>query len=159
MRFFGRRIPTKKYIRAFIVAQLGPKPVICNRDVIGNKLYDVLQHSTNAYKTDFSTKHYDAKLRVYVSLHTFKSRGANLNETNVKNFNAFLQALIKDKMRFLLDLYVPMFGSFEKALAITREVIKIEDEDWDSDSIKKDYYRYRIKKNLPLLYKKERSKN
>jgi len=130
-------IPTKRYIRAFIITQLGPKPLMCTKDLIGNKLYDVLEHTTNEYRTDFARKHYNATVRLYISLHKFKQRGANLNETNVKNFNGFLQALIKDKMHFLLDLYVLMFGSFERALVIAREVVKIEDEDWETDSIKR----------------------
>ena len=106
--------------------------------VIGNKLYDVLQHPLNEYKTDCSNKHYNATIRLYIKLHTFRHRGANLYETNLKNFNGFIQAVIKEKMRFLLDLYVPEYNSFEKALVRTREIMKIEDEDWDTDSIKKD---------------------
>jgi hypothetical protein len=82
--------PTKKYIRAFIIAELGQKPLICTKDLIGNKLYDILQYATNERRNEFGTKRYDATIRVYISMHTFRQRGANLNETNFKNFNAFL---------------------------------------------------------------------
>ena len=152
-------IPTKKYIRAFIIAQLGEKPLMSTDHVVGNKLFDVLQRSTNEKKKDFSTKHYNSTIRVYISMHTFQHRGANLNETNVKRFNQFLQHLIKDRLRFLLDVYVPEQKGFEKALIKVRAVMNIGDEDWDSDSIKKDYYRYRLKKSLPLLYQKKSEKD
>ena len=148
-------IPTKKYIRAFIIAQLGAKPFMSTEHVIGNKLYDVLQRTGNERRSGRLNKLYECSLRVYISMHTFRQHGANLNDTNLRNFNGFVQGLIKDKIRFLLDLYVPAFGSFEKALVKAREVMKIEDEDWDSDSIKKDYYRYRVKRKMPLLYKKK----
>ena len=147
-------IPTKKYIRAFIIAQLGPKPLMSSEHVIGSVLINVLQRTCNERRTGRPNKLYDVTLRLYITMHTFRQRGVNLNESNLRNFNSFVQALIKDKMRFLLDLYVPMFGSFEKALVRVREVMQIEDEDWDSDSIKKDYYRYRLKNNMPLLYNK-----
>ncbi len=143
-------LPTKKYIKAFLIAELGEKPVLSKEHMIGSKLYDILQHSTNERKAKYSNSHYNATIRVYISKHTFRSRGANLNETNLKNFNGFIQAVIKEKMRFLLDLFVPADNSFEKA----REVMKIDEEDWDNDSIQKDYYWYRVKQR-PLLYKKE----
>lgn len=151
-------IPTKKYIRAFIITQLGEKPFMTSDHVIGNKFFDVLQRSTNERKTQFASKHYNSKIRVYISLHTFRRQGAHLNETNVKSFNRFLQHLIKDRVRFLLDIYVPEQKGFEKALTKVRDMMKIEDEDWDSDSIKKDYYRYRLKMKLPLLYQKRSDK-
>ena len=147
-------MPTKRYIRAFIIAQLGSKPVMSSDHVIGNKFTDVLQRHCNERRTEFARKHYDASLRVYVSINVFRRLGANLNETNVKNFNCFVQALIKDKVRFLLDVYVPLLGSFHAALGKVRETMGIEDDDWESDSIQKDYYRYRIKNKVPLLYKK-----
>lgn len=151
-------IPTKKYIRAFIIAQLGEKPFMTSDHLIGNKFHDVLQRSANERKAQFASKHYNAKIRVYISLHTFRRQGAHLNETNLKSFNRFLQHLIKDRIRFLLDIYVPEQKGFEKALAKVRGIMKIEDDDWDSDSIKKDYYRYRLQKNLPLLYQKHLDK-
>ncbi len=151
-------IPTKKYIRAFILAQLGEKPYMSTDHVIGCKFFDVLQRSTNERKLQFASKHYNAKIRVYITLHTFRQQGANLNETNVKSFNRFVQGLIKDRVRFLLDVYVPDSKSFERALVRVREVMKIDDEDWDSESIKKDYYRYRLKNDLPLLYQKKTDK-
>jgi len=151
-------IPTKKYIRAFIINQLGDKPFMTPDNIIGNKFFDVLERSTNERRTEFSAKHYNSKIRVYISLHTFRQRGSFLNETNVKNFNGFLQLLIKERVRFLLDFYVREYKSFEKALVEVRAVMKLNDEDWDTESIRKDYYRYRLKNNLPLLYQKSLEK-
>jgi hypothetical protein len=44
--------------------------------------------------------------------------------------------------------------SFDKSLRLVRQKLGIDDDDWEMQSIKKDYYRYRIKTGLPLLYNK-----
>lgn len=147
-------IPTKKYVKAFVFTQLGDHPRMSTDSVIGNKLFDVLQRSTNERRTEFPNKRYNCKMRVYVSLHTFRKQGANLNETNVQKFNLFCELLLKDKMRFLLDTFVALNNSFEKSLDQVREIMKIDDDDWETESIRKDYYRYRLRQKLPLLYEK-----
>lgn len=147
-------IPTKRYIKAYIVSLLGETPVMNNDHLIGSKLMDLLEHQTNEQSSRFPQRAYNSKIRVRISHYVFAHRGCNLNETNVKNFNIFVQHLVKDKVRFLLDVYTEQTGSFTKALDMVRIRMKIEEEDWDSDSIKKDYWRYRKKSGLPLFYKK-----
>lgn len=148
-------IPTKKYIRAYIIAQLGTPPVMNTEHVIGAKLFDLLQHSTNEERNQFGLLQYNDVVRVKITYHTFAQRGCNLNETNVKNFNLFLQHLIKEKMRFLLDFYIEQTGSFTTALELIREKhLLISDDDWETETIKKDYWRYRQRLGRPLLYRK-----
>ena len=40
---------------------------------------------------------------------------------------------------------------FKKNLDIVRKRMGIDIDAWDDDSMKKDYYRSRIKRNMPLL--------
>jgi hypothetical protein len=144
--YFPVDIPTKKYIRAYIYKELTKKPLLNNESLIGNKLFDLLQHHTNEQGSRITSKHYDCTIRVYVSKYVFDRRGANLNATNVKNFNLFLQHLVKLQVRFMLDLFMKQTNSITQSLAKVREEMQIDIEDWDCDSIKKDYYRWRHKK-------------
>lgn len=144
--YFPVDIPTKKYIRAFIYKELTQKPLLNNESIIGNKLHDLLQHKTNEQGSRITSKHYDCIIRVYVTKYVFKQRGANLNATNVKNFNLFMQHLVKQQVRFLLDLFMKQTGSITASLAMARKEMQIDIEDWDCESIKKDYYRWRHKK-------------
>ena len=84
-------IPTKRYIKAFLCAKYGEKPLMTTDSKIGNKLYDLLCHKTNERKKEFANKRYNSTVRPLVSYHTFKQRGANLHETNIKSFNLFVE--------------------------------------------------------------------
>ncbi len=141
-------IPTKKYIRAYIFQQLTQKPLMNNDSLIGNKLLDLLHHRVNEQGSRITCKHYDCMVRVFISKYVFKQRGANLNATNTKNFNLFLQHMVKSQVRFLLDLFMKENNSFTKSLDKVREEMQIDIEEWDSDSIKKDYYRWRHMKKF-----------
>lgn len=151
--FVPVEIPTKKYIKAYIVAQLGEKPVLDTRHPIGRKIEDVLQHNTNEYKKKFSTR-YNCIIRIYMSRRMFTRRGAYLNETNIKNFNLFVEYYIKQRFYELMDDFIEVLPSFEANLDEIRRRLGITIEDWSDDSMKKDYYRYRKKKSKPLFYKK-----
>lgn len=146
-------IPTKRYIKAYVAKELGDKPIISTDNRIGNKLYDILQHRTNERRSQFSKVRYNARMKVYVNYHTFYQRGAFLNETNITSFNNYLEQEIKFRYRMYMDFYIDIFPSFEGNLPAVRAQIGIDLEDWQDDSIKKDYYRYRLRTGKSLLYK------
>jgi hypothetical protein len=147
-------IPTKKYVKAYIIAKLGARPAMNMHSTIGQKLYDVLEHKSNERKTEFSNERYNTRIKIYISKHTFINRGCYLNETNIKNFNIFVERELKTTFRLLMDHYIEVLPSFEAHLPALRKKIGIDIEDWSDDSIRKDYYRYRQKENLPPLYNK-----
>lgn len=146
-------IPTKRYIKAYLISRFGAKPVMNNEHEIGAKLYDVLQHTTNERRTEFASKRYNSMIRVYVNRHIHYHRGDYLNETNIKQWNLFIERIIKAEYRRIMNLFVLIHPSFEANLPEVRKIIGIDLEDWPDDSIKKDYYRYRKSAGLPLLYK------
>ncbi|HYC27874.1 MAG TPA: hypothetical protein VEB42_03645 [Chitinophagaceae bacterium] len=148
-------IPTKRYIKAYLCANLGEKPIMTSDHKIGNKFYDLLHNKRNERKSEFSNKRYNAKVRLFVNYHTFTHRGANLHETNIKNFNLFVEKEVKEKFYDLMDFYIEVLPSFEANLPLVRKKLGIIlDDDWSDDSMKKDYYRHRLEKGLPLLYNK-----
>lgn len=150
--YYSIEIPTKKYIKAYIHHHLGDKPVFNTEHKFGNKLYDLVSHR-NDRRNEFASIRYNARMKVYVNHRTFFHRGVHLNETNIKNFNLFLEEEIKSSYRMLMDFLIDIVPSFEANLPEVRRRIGIDLEAWDSESIKKDYYRYRKRTGKPLLYK------
>jgi len=145
-------VPTKKYIKAYIISKLGEKPVMnTSDDVIGHKLYDLLEHSTNERRDQFECQHYTDIIRLYIPVRTFKKRGAFLNHTNIKNFNLFVEAELKNRLNSIMDDLIALYPSFENNLPEARKRLGIDIEAWSDDSIKKSYYRYRKRKGKPLL--------
>lgn len=150
-------IPTKKYIKAYLMNRFNNKIIMSPDSKFGSKLYDVLEHNTNEDRTHFSNVRYNDKIRIYISMHTFKKRGCNLNETNIKNFNSFVEDDLKDKFYFLMDFYIEVLPVYSANVDDVRKKLGIDIEAWSDDSMKKDYYRYRKSMGLPLLYEKNRS--
>ncbi len=151
-------IPTKRYIQAYLNSQLGEQPKMCTEHEIGSFFYNVLTHTTNERKTEFANVRYNAQVKVYVSSYTFRQRGANLKETNIKNFNRFIEKKIKSRFYELMDDYFEMLPSFTANLPAVRRKLGIDVEEWDDDSMRKDYYRYRIATGKPLIYDKTSSR-
>lgn len=147
-------IPTKRYIKAFLIARLGEKPLMLVSDKFGNKLFDLLISKRNERKTSFSNFRYNTTIRIYINRYTFRLRGANLNESNIKTFNRYVEKEIKDQFYFLMDFYIEMLPSFSANLPQVRAKLGIDLEDWDDESMKKDYYRYRKATGKPLLYER-----
>ena len=146
-------LPTKKYIKAYLYSYFNNRPYI-NRDTrIGSKLVDLLEHQTNEEKNDFSTR-YNTNIRLYISGHLFRQRGVFLNHTNIKNFNLYVEAVIKERFYELMDDACEVFASFEANIDGVRLKLGIDDEAWSTDSMRKDYYRYRKEKGKGLFYKK-----
>lgn len=152
--FVPVEIPTKKYVKAYIISTLGEKPIMNTENVMGQKLYDVLQHSTDERSDQFACNHYSDKLQIYIPIRTFKKRGAFLNKTNIKNFNLFIEVLLKDRFHLMMDDFIAILPSFENNLPEVRKRLGIDIEAWSDDSMKKDYYRYRTRSGKPLLYTK-----
>ena len=146
-------IPVKKYIKAYIVSQIGNEPKLrLGLHPILNKLYDLLQHKQNHQQTKI-TCNYSDQLRIYIPLETFKRRGHHLNHSNVRAFNRDIERKIKHRFYELMDDKIEILPSFEAHLQEVRKKLGIDIEAWSDDSMKKNYYRYRLASGKPLLYK------
>lgn len=139
-------IPTKPYIKAYILKKLGDNPVMSTGDnTIGHKLFDLLRHSNNERGARFSNSMYSCEVKVYIPINTFQKRGANLNATNLKNFNLFIEMEIKNRFHDLMDDSMDIVGNFTNNLPEVRRRLGIDLESWSDDSMQKDYYRYRLR--------------
>lgn len=156
--YFAIVIPTKSYIKAFVKHQLGESPIMVRGTAISNKFYDLLQHKTNERKTEYSNSRYNESLKVFVSYRLFRVRGCNLNETNIMYFNNYLEEEIKSRFYFLMDTYSAILPSFEANIPKVRMELGIDDDAWATDTMKKEYYRYRKSKGKALFYKKNSSR-
>lgn len=149
-------IPTKKYIKAYVRAQLGERPIMALDNHIGNKLQSLLKGKpTNEEKNRFASSRYNDVMRVYISRRTLRRKGCNLNETNIKEFNSYIECLVKYQFYFMMDFYSEVLPSFEGNLPQVRRMLKIDVEEWPDDSMKQDYYRYRKRTGKDPFYNKK----
>lgn len=148
-------IPTKKYIKAYVLHKLGPKPYMDNQSSsIGDKLHDLLQHNLKDSASRFESKLYKETLRIYVPVNLYRKKAHHLNKENIKNFNLFIEAELKDHFHFMMDYIVTVLPNFTSNLPEIRRKLGIDVEAWKDDSMKKDYYRYRLRNNKSVEYTK-----
>lgn len=152
-KYVSIEIPTKKYIKAFLIGQLGAKLIVKKNTWPGHMLYDLLNHQSNENQRKQSSR-YNTQLKLYISVSIMYHRGIFMNYNNIKRFNLFLESEIKERFHFYMDSKIEILPSFEANLPYVREKLGLDIEAWDSDSMKKDYYRYRVKTGKDLLYKK-----
>ncbi|HRH59779.1 MAG TPA: hypothetical protein PL045_04370 [Chitinophagaceae bacterium] len=159
--YYGIDIPTRPYIRAFIHSRMGPQPIMNGLDDygIGRYFLLLLKNKKNYDKKKFAKKGYTDTMRIYINMYTFNKRGCNLHETNIRDFNLFVRDKVKSRLYELMDDYIEICNSFNVALSFTRRKLEISDDDWDDDSIRRDYHRYRVRNNLPLIYNKISGEN
>lgn len=149
----GIEIRTKPYIKAFLINQFGEKPIMNNGSHIGSKFCGLLSHREDDTGEKPNLRFKD-QVKLYVSYHTFSHAGFIMDYNNQRNFNLYVEHLIKIRFRFYMDFKIELDPSFMNNLPYVREQLGIDMDAWDSDSIKKDYYRYRLKTGKSLLYKK-----
>ena len=147
-------IPTKNYIKAYLINEYGEKPLMNYETPIGNKFVDLLQHEFTPDCEEVQNIRYDARIKLFIPKHTFLHRGAFINNERLKQFNIFCTREIKNHFRFMMDFYFDVDPTFTANLPFVREKLGIEVDAWDDDSMKKDYYRYRKATGKPLLYKR-----
>lgn len=149
-------IPMKPYCKAYVLHKLGDKPIFDapSHDSIISKLYDVLEHSTNEKRLQFDCVYYTEKIKIYIPFKLYRKKGCNLNESNIKSFNRYIEMEVKHHFYNIMDDLIEYLPSFENNLPEVRRKLGIDKNVWSLDSMKKCYYRKRIKQGENLLYEK-----
>ncbi|CAN5397433.1 hypothetical protein BH11BAC5_BH11BAC5_48590 [soil metagenome] len=138
-------INTKPYVKAYIIHKLGSQPKLRSKgpkiESIGNKLFDLLQHKTNERGARKNDTRYTAILRIYIPTGLFKKLGQNLNETNLKQLNLFIELEVKQLFCNLMDDLMCHLPSFINNLPEVRRKLEIEPSQWSTEAMKQVYYR------------------
>ncbi len=141
--FFPITIPVKPYVKQFIDVEYGKPAYITRRDIIGNKLYDILHRRYFNEKIQHGS--YSAQLKIYISKNLFRYAGCDLTMQGIVAFNSFMELLIKDRQRRFINNYI-LRSRCEIQVAILAfiDLYQSDGEDFSFEAIKKDYYRWRF---------------
>lgn len=140
---FPIAIPVKPYIKKFIEVEYGVPTIITRRDIIGNKLYDVLHRRYTGEK--IYHKNYSTEITLHISKNLFRYAGAGLKLPGIIAFNSFMKLLIKDKQRTFINTYVQSNRcQIQEAIMAFIDQYQSDGDDFNLEVIKKDYYRWRL---------------
>ena len=146
-------IPTKPYIMRYLQHRFDTAvPVLTENDLFGKKLVEILSKKRNDRNTEVAK--YSTTMIVGLNKRMFLLWGWSISPTGIKSFNDHVEDLLKEICRNYLDVKIECGFKLVDAIEDFRKKYEIEDEYWDFESIKKDYYRYRQRNDGKLLYNK-----
>ena len=144
-------IKTHKHIKAYLENNFG-KPVHFSRNSIFlNKMILCLTHDRYRNYKDIAEFEYD--LKISVPLDTYYRYGCYMNLRQEQLINLFIDKLMKIQFTSHVDTHLELSEkkSLTKAIYYALDHLKITEEDWNFDCVKRYYHRYRTENNLPLL--------
>ena len=138
-------IPTKLYIKRYLQVKYGETTLLTRKCLEGSFLYELLEDPRQDRNTEVGT--YAHILKVSLPDRVLLRKGFYLTPTQLANWNSWMERYIKAEMRSHIDLMLRHNPAIEIRHAISdyQELYQLHDDFFPFDSIKKDYYRYRLR--------------
>lgn len=129
-------VPCKRYIKAYLEKHCG-NPVDLN--------FLDLQHGFRNYlkRRDIPLipRFYPVTVTIRISEDDFYRNGFSIDSDDVLLFNKEIEQLIKHEMHIYLVLLQAAGGTVPEAITAFQNLYKINESDWSSESMKKEYDR------------------
>ncbi len=138
-------IPVKLYIKRYLEIKYGSPAVLTRKELEGSFLYEIIEDPRNERNSE--TGVFNHILVAQLPDRVLLRKGFYLTPTQVSNFNNWMSKFIKMEMRKHVDLLLRANPSIEIRAAIYdyQKQYQLHDDFFPFDSIKKDYYRYRLR--------------
>ena len=138
-------VPTKLYIKRYLNIKYGDPVQLTRKDLEGSFLYELIEDPRQDRNSEVGSYHH--KMSVLLPDRVLMRKGFYLTPTNLSNFNSWMEKYIKSEMRRHIDLMLRQKPDLEIRDAIYdyQKQYQLFDDFFPFDSIKKDYYRYRLR--------------
>jgi len=140
---FTISVPVKPYVKRFLEINYG-SPVDFSKDPKALKTFRNLLRKPS---TRFDTKYPDSRIynkpevEIYISEDDFYRYGWELTKTNITAFGKYFEENVKFFMRTVVGVYTGIGLPLKDSILKFQEKYGFDEDTWNYDSIKKDYYR------------------
>ncbi len=143
---FTINVPVKPYVKRFLENNYG-NPVNFNshpreKDFFIRLLKKPDKHDNAKYKHDY--KRFTCYVTIEISESPFYRKGCELTKTDTIAFGKHFERHAKLVMRTMVGTYTSFGMPINAAIINFQEKFRMEEEYWSFDSIKKDFFRYKI---------------
>jgi hypothetical protein len=147
-------IPTKKYIKQYLTVKYGLPATLTRKELEGAFLYELIEDPRSDRDSESGT--FNHILTVQLPERVLMRKGFYLTPTQLSNFNSWMARFIKLEMRKHVDLLLRANPNMEirEAIYDYQKQYDLHDDFFPFDSIKKDYYRYRLRTQGTLKLRK-----
>lgn len=149
-------LKTKKHVKAYLLNNFGERPFIESTHIFHNFMILCLSHQLT-YRND-EVPEYPELMKIYITKKDYELYGCWMNPRQMQLFNGHVDFYMKSIMCVFIDVYLEYYpgSQLNKGIQHALQKMKITDEDWDTESITKYYYRYRNRTGGTLLYRKNK---
>ena len=143
---------TEKHIKAYLLNNFGERPSFDCSNIFHDFLLLALSHTQRNHLNEI--QEFPESMTIYITKSDYKNFGCWLNLLQMKYLNKHIDAHIKEKLVLFLNTYLDMSTKKNLSLAIEFALValNISEEDWDPDSIKRFYHRYRKRSGMPSIF-------
>ena len=147
-------IPVKLYIKRYLNVKYGEPARLTRKELEGSFLYELIEDPRQ--ERDKEVGSFGHALTVQLPDRVLMRKGYYLTPTQVSNFNSFMERFIKVEMRSHIDMILRKQPDTEIRHAIYdyQQLYELSDDFFPFDSIKKDYYRYRVRSKGEIRIRK-----
>ncbi len=143
---FHITVPVKAYVKRFLENNYG-NPVNFSshpreKDFFIRMLKKPDNHDNAKYKQDY--KRFPCCVTIALSESPFYRKGCELTKTDTIALGKHFERNAKMVMRTMVGTYISFGMPINAAIINFQETFKMEEEYWAFDSIKKDFFRYKI---------------
>jgi len=140
---FTVSVPVKPYVKRFLEINYG-SPVDLTKDQKALKSFRALLRKPSVrfdYKYSDSIFYNKPEVEVYISEDDFYRYGWELTKTNIVAFNKYFEENAKFFMRTVIGIYTGIGLPLKNSIIKFQEKFGFDEDTWNYDSIKKDFYR------------------
>lgn len=156
MQYVSVQVKTRKHIEAFLKNNYGSPARFDRTTIFHNHFILCLSHTHFQHANRVAD--YPVQMKIQVPVDVYERYGCYVNEVQNKFFNTFVDAHMKVLLVNFADTYLHMDGhkNLTKAIQYSMDMMRVSEDDWEFDSVKRFYHRYRIRNGKPLIYQKDK---
>ena len=156
MKIVSVHFNTTKHVKSFLANNYGEKPMFDSNNPFHDLLLLSLTHTTTwSYNKCVL---YPEDTKIFISKDDYLRYGCYLNKLQNKILHLHIDRTMKLMMVCHANAYLNLSSTkvLKNALEYSLEMMKLTEDDWDMDSVKRYYHRYRVRNGKELLYNKEK---
>lgn len=150
------QLHTKAHIKAYLTNNFGEKPLIGSTHIFHNYLLLCYSHTLTLNMDEMGQN--TIPMVIYITPSDYRNYGCWLNARQMHFFNQHVDEYMKSLLVAYIDSYMDLHKSprIKDAAAYALKRLNISEDDWEWDTIKKYYYRHRLRNDKPILYNRKK---
>jgi hypothetical protein len=145
-------VAVKPFVKVYLKSLFG-EPAVLPKDHLFNSLLKIMLNRPKRTNEYYAMALYTEKIAIVISSHQFFNDGFSLTNTHTVIFNNTVEDYIRGKLIEKIEAYRDRDYNIKNSIELAIEDIGIGDGLMDYETVKKNYYRYRVRLSKTAVLK------